>query len=1093
MKRFIALFLSLIMTLSLCAPAWGEDLVELPSQDDYVARIEGIHYLKVEYALTAAVSGDEVVLLQDAELETDATLKAGVTYNFPVGKTLTVGANVTVNAADTATVNCYGTIVVSDGATVDISNLKYGTTFGACGGKLTIEDGGLAVLPDEWDGVWTPDKDASLGAMLKNCEVGAMVRCGDTTWEQVEEGVWVDMSTLIDVAQVGNVKYKTLAAAVAAANDGDTIELLQSVEAPGVVIDSSKYPTKGLTIDLNGFTYDVVAPTVGSTGTETNAFQLLKGGKITFKDGTITSSVAKILIQNYSDLTLLDVTVDGTKLQAPKYALSNNNGDVLITGNTSITAAADGVAFDVFRRSGYDGPSVTVDTTGTITGKVEIATSGSYPPADTNTAELKIKKGNFVGEITKDAASGDKATVAISGGTFSVDPTAFLAEGYVATKSGNKYVVGVAPDVAEVGGVKYTDLQKAINAGGTVKLLDNITLTEGVTVAAGQTVILDLAGKTVSMEVDAASPSALITNNGTLTIKDSGKNGTLSYATTTVSTGYSTSTIINNGTLTVTSGIIENTTSSTEKGAVYAIDSYGTLTVNGGTMTSTKIAIRQPVFNYDNAVTINDGIISGGTAGLQVHVFNSTVAITTKITGGSFSGTYAFYTYFYNIVDGSNVDIDVTGGTFDGYVYLYNHNKGSDKKPMDVAITNGYFDGGVYVYTYDASGNTVGIPAISGGYFTVAPADDYVVDGKVVVSSTKDGYPYTIGVKKTDVEVVVAAPEVKIKNTDNMTTDEVAAANKIAAEGGVELCDDALTAQATTIANADTTKVTDKIEDKLEDVLNTGVAKDEIVIVVKPYYEVTVEDVDLSGTTPTIKLDITPKYRKVATTQEVLNRGEKLVTEEGPNQNAIAVDKRPADMKEVTGAVNITVKIPAALVTAASANGNKLYVTHEASTGTYVYEATVDAANGTATFTNTHGFSVFTFSATNNIEASIGSDNYTSLQDALDAVKDGETIVVHKSNVDGETVKGSKKYEFTVELADNVTNVTIENNGTETTLNSGSTKFEVPKGSSGGGNYKPSTDKVTSAETFDAGIAMYVGMSIAAAAGSAVVIGKKKD
>ena len=37
----------------------------------------------------------------------------------------------------------------------------------------------------------------------------------------------------------------------------------------------------------------------------------------------------------------------------------------------------------------------------------------------------------------------------------------------------------------------------------------------------------------------------------------------------------------------------------------------------------------------------------------------------------------------------------------------------------------------------------------------------------------------------------------------------------------------------------------------------------------------------------------------------------------------------------------------------------------------------------------------------------------------------------------------------------------------------------------------PSTDKVTSAETFDAGIAMYVGMSVMAAAGSAVVLKKK--
>ena len=47
---------------------------------------------------------------------------------------------------------------------------------------------------------------------------------------------------------------------------------------------------------------------------------------------------------------------------------------------------------------------------------------------------------------------------------------------------------------------------------------------------------------------------------------------------------------------------------------------------------------------------------------------------------------------------------------------------------------------------------------------------------------------------------------------------------------------------------------------------------------------------------------------------------------------------------------------------------------------------------------------------------------------------------------------------------------------------------------SGGTVVTPSTDKtVTSADTFDAGIAMYVGMSVMAAAGSAVVIGKKKD
>ena len=61
----------------------------------------------------------------------------------------------------------------------------------------------------------------------------------------------------------------------------------------------------------------------------------------------------------------------------------------------------------------------------------------------------------------------------------------------------------------------------------------------------------------------------------------------------------------------------------------------------------------------------------------------------------------------------------------------------------------------------------------------------------------------------------------------------------------------------------------------------------------------------------------------------------------------------------------------------------------------------------------------------------------------------------------------------------------------------GETNFAIVSATTSGitsSGSSSSTDKtVTSAETFDAGIAMYVGMSVMAAAGSAVVIGKKKD
>ena len=40
---------------------------------------------------------------------------------------------------------------------------------------------------------------------------------------------------------------------------------------------------------MNGHTYTVSKPTVGSSGTETNGLQLLKGSTVTFKNGTLNS------------------------------------------------------------------------------------------------------------------------------------------------------------------------------------------------------------------------------------------------------------------------------------------------------------------------------------------------------------------------------------------------------------------------------------------------------------------------------------------------------------------------------------------------------------------------------------------------------------------------------------------------------------------------------------------------------------------------------------------------------------------------------------------------------------------------------------
>ena len=150
-----------------------------------------------------------------------------------------------------------------------------------------------------------------------------------------------------EVAQIGNTKYETLAAAFDAAKDGDTITLLKSGNGNGVSVPANKFTNAGVTVNFNGYTYMVGGQLVGSAGTGTNAFQLLKDNKITFKNGSIVGATEgskpaddtpnwhgapAIVIQNYCDLTLDNMTVTGG--DETVYTMSNNCGNVVIKDTT---------------------------------------------------------------------------------------------------------------------------------------------------------------------------------------------------------------------------------------------------------------------------------------------------------------------------------------------------------------------------------------------------------------------------------------------------------------------------------------------------------------------------------------------------------------------------------------------------------------------------------------------------------------------------------------------------------------------------------------------------------------------------------------
>lgn len=197
------------------------------------------------------------------------------------------------------------------------------------------------------------------------------------------------------IAIIGNTGYETLADAINAVQSGETITMVADVaNAAGISVPSGK----NFTVDFGGHTYSVECPGAGSAGTKTQAFQLLENSTIVFKNGTIDCTEANktatwtsgssskgiaMIIQNYANLTLEDMIIDGTNIAhnqpaAPRYVISNNSGNVEFKGNTTIKAPVTGdYAFDVCKYGNYDTPVVTWNSTGSIKGMVEL-TGGKF-------------------------------------------------------------------------------------------------------------------------------------------------------------------------------------------------------------------------------------------------------------------------------------------------------------------------------------------------------------------------------------------------------------------------------------------------------------------------------------------------------------------------------------------------------------------------------------------------------------------------------------------------------------------------------------------------------------------------------------------
>lgn len=369
---------------------------------------------------------------QSIRIFANSTTKTGalnISGGEIIGRVIVQNANANANKAvlsitgGTFNANAYKTEVLyvggSNGATIDMTPVVSGGTFnGAIASTMT--EGFIS------GGVFVTD-------VSDYCVAGYKA-------EQNAEGTY---GIVVDpaygkVAKVGEGYYDTLVAAVDAAASGQTVTLLTEASGDGIIIN------KSITIDLNGKTYTIDGTLVGSAGTKSCGFQILSGNTVTFQNGAIVMDEDAVrghdglpgnnfVIQNYADLTLEDVAITGNSKTS--YVVSINSGTVALTGNTSITAAGDNVAFDVYDYSsaGYAVPAVTVDTIGTIIGRIEVS---------------------------------EAASLAISNGTYTVAiAPEWCAEGFIPRVNGDgTYGVKQGQYLAQIGDKQYESVAAALAA-----------------------------------------------------------------------------------------------------------------------------------------------------------------------------------------------------------------------------------------------------------------------------------------------------------------------------------------------------------------------------------------------------------------------------------------------------------------------------------------------------------------------------------------------------------------------------------------------------------------------------------------------------
>ena len=662
------------------------------------------------------------------------------------------------------------------------------------------------------------------------------------------------------VAETGSKQYVTLQAAIDAAKRNATVKLLTDTEenvtisTPYVTLDLNGHTLNGstgerkpaLTITARVTVKDSSAEKTGTIMREDTAensgvsshyvIDVQGSGWLTFESGIVTNNSGNAAGKGASLVRVGDVSVakypglnikGGTFTQDNFIVIKVDSGDLFLNGGT--LNSANSYAIEDWHRATIKGGTVngTVaawtysdghDSTlsiegGTIKGNVA---SVSYDKAEGKLAKVSISGGTVNGKLgtyTYDnglvtITDATKAAIAVTGGTFSSDPTEYVVEDSGVTKNADG-TFGVAKAyLAMVGETSYYTMEEAFKAqtasGKPIVLLRDYTT--GSTFNSGSiNRTVDLNGHTWTCTGTDANSAAFEINyaNASLTVKNgkivssqlvglipSASGGTITYDNSSLTfegvemSTTATSGIETNGNNTNDSVTLKNSTLNVPNGFGIYFPSSGTLTIDNSTINAKTMGVQVCAGSLEitgdkTAINVtggpvdkteNDGAIQDGAAISVVDRTGYKGLGKVEVKNGSFTAKTdeALKAYKYENKEEGKFDNDdkkltVTGGTFSSQVpseYVAADKRVRvDNANSYTIVTNGSITSGTYTEEptvapgYKAVKNDDNTWRVertsSGGYYYYGPSITAVLNGTNKSATDYPGGDYGLVFRST--------------------------------------------------------------------------------------------------------------------------------------------------------------------------------------------------------------------------------------------------------------------------------------------------------------------------------------------------------